>query len=143
LPRFFFDVREGPRFVSDQEGMEFDTLSAAEYEAATTAAELGRDRLPKGDAREITVEVRNDQHQRMLTVTISMQVHRVTPEPLRNKATEYRDRARSAREVAQWVSNKTDRDQLLRNAERWDAQAEAEEHRTHDQDLSSPRKGDQ
>ena len=135
MPRFFFDVREGARFVPDEEGMEFDSLNAAEYEAAGAAADLARNRLPRSEARDITVEVKNEHHQRVLTVTVSMQIHRVTPEPLRNKATEYRDRARSAREVAQWVSNEVDRDQLLKNAERWEAQAQAEEPRMHDRDA--------
>ncbi len=45
------------------------------------AASIGRDSLPKGDAREVTVEIRNEHHQRVLTVTVSMQIHRVDPEP--------------------------------------------------------------
>jgi hypothetical protein len=55
MPRFYFDVREGARFILDEVGMEFASLDAAEREAATAAAEIGRDRLPKGDAREVTV----------------------------------------------------------------------------------------
>jgi hypothetical protein len=82
MPRFYFDVREGTRFIPDEEGLEFDSFEAAEREAATAAAEIGRDRLPKGDAREITVEVRNEHRQRVLTVTVSMEIHRVDPEPL-------------------------------------------------------------
>jgi hypothetical protein len=50
--------------------------------AAETAAEIGRELLPKSDAREITVEVRNEHRQRVLTVTASLEVHRVEPEPL-------------------------------------------------------------
>ncbi|SCY66622.1 DUF6894 family protein [Microvirga guangxiensis] len=81
MPRFYFDVREGARFIPDEEGLEFDGLDAAEHEAACTAAEIGRDRLPTGDAREITVEVRNEHRQRVLTITVSMQVDRVEPPP--------------------------------------------------------------
>jgi hypothetical protein len=51
VPRFYFDVREGAQFIPDDEGLEFDSLDDAEREAAITAAEIGRDRLPKGDAR--------------------------------------------------------------------------------------------
>jgi hypothetical protein len=36
---------------------------------------------PKGDAREVTVEVRNEHRQRVLTITVSMQVERVEPPP--------------------------------------------------------------
>ena len=48
--------------------------------AAEAAAEIGRDRLPKGDARDVTVELKNEHRQRILTVT--MEIHRVDPEPL-------------------------------------------------------------
>lgn len=86
MPRFYFDVREGTRFVPDEEGLEFNSLDAAEREAAQAAAEIGRDRLPTGDAREITVELKNEHRQRVLTVTVSMEIHRVDPEPLPPRA---------------------------------------------------------
>jgi uncharacterized protein DUF6894 len=81
VPRFYFDIREGTRFIPDETGLEFDSLDAAEREAASAAAEIGRDQLPKGDARAVTIEVRNEQGQRVLTVTVSMEVERVDPEP--------------------------------------------------------------
>jgi hypothetical protein len=77
VPRFYFDIREGARFIPDETGLEFDSLDAAEREAASAAAEIGRDQLPKGDAREITVELKNEHRQRVLTVTVSMEIHRV------------------------------------------------------------------
>ena len=67
MPRFFFDVCEGTRFAPDDEGLEFPDLDAAEREAAEAAAAIGRDRLPKGDAREIVIQVRNEHGQRVLT----------------------------------------------------------------------------
>ena len=82
MPRFYFDVREGTSFTRDDEGLEFDSLDAAERMAAEAAAEIGRDRLPKGDARDITVEVRNEHSQRVLTVTVTLELYRVDPEPL-------------------------------------------------------------
>ena len=45
MPRFYFDVRDGPRFFADDEGRELDSLDAAEREAVTAAAQIGRDRL--------------------------------------------------------------------------------------------------
>jgi len=82
VPRFYFDLREGPRFIPDDEGLEFADLDAAEREAAEAAAEIGRDKLPKGGVRDVTVEVRNEHGQRVLTVTISMHIDRVAPPPL-------------------------------------------------------------
>jgi len=56
IPRFYFDVREGTSFTPDEEGLEFDS-------------------------REVTVEVRNEHRQRVLTVKVSMEVDRVEPPP--------------------------------------------------------------
>jgi hypothetical protein len=81
MPRFYFDVREGTRFVPDAVGPVYDNLDAAEHAAAETAAEIGRELLPKGDAREITVEVRNEHRQRVLTATASLEIHLVDPAP--------------------------------------------------------------
>jgi hypothetical protein len=81
VPHFYFDVREGARFVPDEIGLEFDNLDAAERAAAETAAEIGRELLPKGDAREVTVELKNKHRQRVLTVTVSLEIHRVDPPP--------------------------------------------------------------
>ena len=81
MPRFYFDVREGAKFTPDNGGLEFDSLDVAERAAAELAAEFGRDRLPKGEARAITVELSNEHRQRVLTVTVSMEVNRVEPPP--------------------------------------------------------------
>jgi hypothetical protein len=45
------------------------------------AAQIGGDQLPNGDARKVTVEVRNEQGQWVLTVTVTLEVHRVQPLP--------------------------------------------------------------
>ncbi len=82
MPRFYFDTREGPTFIPDEEGLEFPDLDAAEREAATAAAEMGRDLLPRGDARDITVEVRNEHGQQVLTVRVAMEIDRVAPPPV-------------------------------------------------------------
>ena len=82
MPRFYFDVREGSKFIPDEDGLEFPDLEAAEREAAESAASMGRDLLPKSDAREITVEVRNEHGQRVLTVTVAMHLERVAPPPV-------------------------------------------------------------
>ena len=82
MPLFYFDAGDGASFHSDEEGLEFPDLDAAEREAAEAAAEMGRDRLPRGDTRDITVEVRNEHGQRVLTVRVSMEIDRVAPPPV-------------------------------------------------------------
>ena len=79
MPRFYFDVREGAKFIPDDGGLEFASLDAAEREVAIAAAEIGRDRLPTGDTREVTIEMKNEHRQRVLTVKVSMDVDRVEP----------------------------------------------------------------
>ena len=81
MPRFYFDVREGAKFTPDNGGLEFDSLDGAERAAAELAAEIGRDRLPKGEARAVTVELRNEDRQRVLTVRVLMEIDRVEPPP--------------------------------------------------------------
>jgi hypothetical protein len=83
MPRFFFDVREGVRFTPDDDGLEFPNIDAAEHEAAECAAAIGRDLLPKGTARCVCVEVRNEHGQRVITATVTLAVDRVHPEPTR------------------------------------------------------------
>jgi hypothetical protein len=51
--------------------------------AAEVAAEMGRDLLPNSDAREVTIEVKNEHRQRVITVTVAMHIERVLPSPTR------------------------------------------------------------
>jgi hypothetical protein len=82
MPRFYFDIREGSRFVLEEEGIKFPDLDAAEQEAAIAAAEIARSRLARGDARFVTIEVRNEHGQRVLTVRVTMEIDRVIPPPV-------------------------------------------------------------
>ncbi|WP_046861654.1 DUF6894 family protein [Microvirga massiliensis] len=79
MPRFYFDAREGERFAPDETGLEFDNLDAVKNEAACLAAEIARDRLPMNDTREVTIEVRNTHRQRVLTITLTMEIDQVDP----------------------------------------------------------------
>jgi hypothetical protein len=84
---FYFDVRDGTRFIPDEEGTACRDLEAAERLAAESAAEIGRFTLPQSDARSVTIELRNEHKQRVLTVTVTMNVERVHPQPTRPSAT--------------------------------------------------------
>ena len=77
MPRFYFDVREGTEVTPDNEGLEFGSLEAAEHEAARTAAEIGREDLPNGKARDATVEVQDEHGQQVFTVTVAMTMRRM------------------------------------------------------------------
>ena len=56
--------------------MECDNFDAAERIATISAAELGRDRLPKGDVRAIAIEVRDENRLLLTTVTVLMSIRR-------------------------------------------------------------------
>ena len=60
MRRSYFDVLYGDGSTCDDTGLEFESLDAAEYMAAQAAAEIGRDRLSAGDAREVTITVGSD-----------------------------------------------------------------------------------
>ena len=81
MPRFYFDVREGQLFVEDQDGLEFPDIDTAEQEAIQAAASIGKERLPRGDTRDVTVEVRNERRQRVVTVRVELHIDRVHPAP--------------------------------------------------------------
>ncbi len=86
MPLYYFDVREDVRFVPDDEGMELPDLDAAETEAAEAAALITRDAIRKRTARSVTVEVRDDEGQRVITVVVALAIDRVSPTPTRKSA---------------------------------------------------------
>ena len=65
-------VREGIQFIPDEDGLELPDIAAAEREAAEGAADIGR-KLPKG---AVTVEVRNERGQRVITATVTLALDR-------------------------------------------------------------------
>ena len=77
MPRFYFYIRRGPLVYLDEHGQEFGSLDAAESEAASLAREIAENsRL--SDVWDITVEVRNERRQTVLTLTVAMHDGRVT-----------------------------------------------------------------
>ena len=81
MPRYYFDVCEGVRFIPDDEGFELDGPQVAERMAMRAAADMARDSLPKGDADDVAVEVHDQDDKRVLTVTVAMRVERAVLKP--------------------------------------------------------------
>jgi hypothetical protein len=77
MPRFYFDFFDGPDLIPDLEGLELDSLEAAEHEAVQTAVQLGRDWL--GRKRKIRLRVRDGQRQPVLAVNLELTVERLVP----------------------------------------------------------------
>ena len=75
MARYFFDVQDGKPHVRDDEH-EFDNLDAAVQAAARSAAEIGTNRLAKGDRSDVILVVRDERNQRVCTLTASMKIER-------------------------------------------------------------------
>jgi len=76
MPRYYFDLREDGSFVEDEDGLSLPNINAAQREAAETAAEIGRDRLPKGGVQFVTIDVRDENGDNLLSVTATLEVKR-------------------------------------------------------------------
>ena len=81
MARYYFDVLNVKQLVQDDEGSEFDSLDAAIQGAARLAAEIGTDRLARCDTSHVVLEVRDEQDQRVCTVTASMKIDRHVQSP--------------------------------------------------------------
>jgi hypothetical protein len=79
VARYFFDVQNGKPPLHDDEGAEFDSLDAAVQVAARSAAEIGTSRLARGDVSDVVIAVRDEQNQRVCTLTASMKIERHGP----------------------------------------------------------------
>jgi hypothetical protein len=77
VPHFFFLTFDAKRLLHPGR-----RRARVPRQAAETAAAIGRDLLPKGVARSVTVEGRNQHGQRVATATVTLAVDRVDPEPI-------------------------------------------------------------
>ena len=94
MPQFHLDVHEGSCFWPDDEGSEFADLDAAEHEAIVTVISIGRELLGNGNERAVTVEVRDDQGERVTAVTMTVSGETVTIKIARAVASDARVRNR-------------------------------------------------
>ncbi|MEZ0167117.1 hypothetical protein [Microvirga sp. TS319] len=85
MARYYFDIHDGMLFVRDDEGTEFKDLDTALRGAVQSAGELGRNKQAKGDTGDVVITVRDEENQRIFTVTASMRIeqHPVPPQPSR------------------------------------------------------------
>ena len=61
MPRFFFDIHDGPHKAHDDIGVECASVNAASVQATIVLTELARDLLPgDGQTHHLAIAVRND-----------------------------------------------------------------------------------
>ena len=79
MRRFYFDVLDGDTFSHDDEGLPLESLSVAEDQAIRAVTEMAHDSLPKRLSSEVSVRIRDDHGQTVLSVALSMTVRRMNP----------------------------------------------------------------
>jgi hypothetical protein len=81
MARYYLDIHHGTDLLQDDEGTESDSLDAAIQGAARSAAEIGQNRLARGDTSDVIIEVRDERNQRVFTVSASMKIERHDQSP--------------------------------------------------------------
>ena len=75
--RYYFDSRDGDRFINDDVGLEFETIEAARDEATRALAELAKDVLPRSERRELSIEIRDENKAPLLTTRLVFEAVRL------------------------------------------------------------------
>lgn len=75
MTRYFFDSRDGEKFIPDELGIELPDVEAARDQAALALAEIAKDVLPGSSRREIVIEVRDGAP--VLKTSLVFEVHQL------------------------------------------------------------------
>jgi hypothetical protein len=81
VARYYFDIHDGAHSVRDDEGSDFRSLGAAVPAATRSAAEIGTDRLAKGDTSDVVISMRDEHNQPICTIRASMEINWHVPQP--------------------------------------------------------------
>jgi hypothetical protein len=73
MPQYFFDTRDGPELLRDEEGLELDGIQQAK-EAARGLLDLARDLIPGSESRDLAIEVRDGRNVPLLRAALSFEV---------------------------------------------------------------------
>ena len=75
--RYYFDIRDGNRFIKDEAGLELDGIEAVRREAVRALRGTVGDVLPDGDQRSVAVAVRNEDGKPLLMASLTLIVQQV------------------------------------------------------------------
>lgn len=76
MPRFYFDVSAGGHFTRDDEGLEMESIKAAEDQAVRTAGEIALEVVPKHPNSEVSIGIRDADGFLLFTVGVTTVVRR-------------------------------------------------------------------
>jgi hypothetical protein len=74
MPHYFFDTRDGPELLRDEEGLELEGIQQARDEATRGLADLAKDVIPGSERGELAVEVRDRLNVPLLRAALSFEV---------------------------------------------------------------------
>jgi hypothetical protein len=72
MPRYFLDFQDGPVWLEDEEGQEYDTLRAARDAAIAALPDIGREGPPSEGKRTFVAFVRDEQGTERCTVQLNL-----------------------------------------------------------------------
>jgi hypothetical protein len=81
MARYYFDIREDNETGTDLEGVELRDLDAAAREATETIVQMVGDYRVAGGSREISIEVKDSDGRRLLTVALTLRLVRDNFQP--------------------------------------------------------------
>jgi hypothetical protein len=61
MPRYYFDTQANGQVIRDPDGLDLPGEDAARREAASALADMAKDVLPNATARQLSVEVRDEE----------------------------------------------------------------------------------
>lgn len=74
MPTFFFDIHDGTGPVADVEGSTLANIGAAQLEATETLTQMARELFPGNDEKQISIDVRDEDGNALLTVALRLSV---------------------------------------------------------------------
>jgi hypothetical protein len=74
MPRYYFDVRDGDRFIRDEDGLDYPNIEAARDAATVALAEMAKDALPRAERHHIAIEVRDEAKQPLLIAGLTFEI---------------------------------------------------------------------
>jgi len=75
MPRYFFDMQDGPKTAYDNEGVNLANVRDARREAIETLAQIARDELPLGrDPRSLAIHVADSRHRGIFVARVDFHV---------------------------------------------------------------------
>lgn len=72
MPRYFMDFQDGPVWLEDEEGHEYDTLRAARDAAIAALPDIGREGAPSDGKRSFVAIVRDEHGTERCTVRLNL-----------------------------------------------------------------------